>query len=82
MTVLLGHLPPRFHETIFFKDSYYEGWPFHTVLECSVVLNVEDTLIALGDGDSHSCHSTQLRWVRNETETMARMLAVLVPGAM
>jgi quercetin dioxygenase-like cupin family protein len=75
-------MPPGFRDTVFFKNAHYEGWLFRVVLSGSVLAAVDETTVVLNTGDSLTCHSHQLKWVRNETDEPAVVLSVMCPGAM
>ena len=81
-TALLGRYPPHFRETAFSNPRHYRGMIWSHVMAGEVTVLIGDMTIVAGPGDSYSGDYEQIHWVHNETDEVAIVLGVLVPGAL
>jgi transcriptional regulator with XRE-family HTH domain len=81
-TAMLGRFPPQFRETTFSNPRHYQGMIWSHVLAGEVTVLIGDLKIVAGPGDSYSGAYEQIHWVHNETDEVAIVLGVLVPGAL
>jgi transcriptional regulator with XRE-family HTH domain len=80
-TVMRGHIPPRFHETVFNRPEYYRGTVCGHLLEGHVTVQIDEMVLELDPGDSYTVRNEQLHWMRNDEDVPAVVLNVLSPGA-
>ena len=81
-TAMLGRFPPQFRETAFSNPRHYQGMIWSHVLAGEVTVLIGDLRVVAGPGDSYSGTYDQIHWVHNETDEVAIVLGVLVPGAL
>jgi transcriptional regulator with XRE-family HTH domain len=81
-TAMLGRFPPQFRETAFSNPRHYRGMIWSHVLAGEVTVLIGDLRVVAGPGDSYSGTYDQIHWMHNETDEVAIVLGVLVPGAL
>ncbi len=79
-TAMLGRIPPQFRDRAFSDPRYFQGMVWAHVLSGEVTVLVGDLTIVARSGDSYSGAYQQIHWVHNETDEVAVVLSVLVPG--
>jgi transcriptional regulator with XRE-family HTH domain len=79
-TAMLGRIPPQFRDRTFSDPRYFQGMIWSHVLSGEVTALIGDLKIVARSGDSYSGEYQQIHWVHNETDEVAVVLSVLVPG--
>jgi transcriptional regulator with XRE-family HTH domain len=79
-TAMLGRIPAQFRDRAFCDPRYFQGTIWSHVLAGEVTVLIGDLRIVARAGDSYSGEYQQIHWVHNETDEVAVVLSVLVPG--
>ena len=79
-TAMLGRIPPRFRDGTFSDPRYFQGMVWSHVLSGEVTALIGEVQIVARAGDSYSGEYQQIHWVHNETDEVAVVLSVLIPG--
>ena len=79
-TAMLGRIPPQFRDRTFSDPRHFQGMVWSHVLSGEVTVLIGDLKIVARPGDSYSGGYQQIHWVHNETDEIAVVLSVLIPG--